>query len=58
MPKITMMASVSNGFPRSKNSIASIFFLEINESAPESTQAPKKCRYNSQWRKMIPKVKK
>jgi hypothetical protein len=30
MPKITMMVSVSNGFPRSKNTIASKFFLEIS----------------------------
>jgi hypothetical protein len=41
MPKITMMTSVSNEFPRSKNSIASKKFGKFLESALERVQGPK-----------------
>jgi hypothetical protein len=42
MPKITMMASVSLGFLRSKNSIASNIFLEISRKSSEKRTGTKK----------------
>jgi hypothetical protein len=42
--KITRMASVSKGFPRSKNSKASKKIRKCLESALESAQPPKKLK--------------
>jgi hypothetical protein len=56
MPKITMMTSVSNEFPRSKNSIASKKNWKISGKCSRKSAGAKKCCYNCQWRKMIPKV--
>jgi hypothetical protein len=57
MPKVTMMASVSNGFQRSKNSIALKKFLEFSRKCSGKHAGAKKVRYNGQCRKMIPMVK-
>jgi hypothetical protein len=51
-----MMVSVSNGFPRSKNIIASKKFPEISQKCSGKRVGTKECRNNGQWRKVIPKV--
>jgi hypothetical protein len=53
-----MMASVSKGFSRSKNRIALKKNSVIFGKCFGKRAGAKKCRYNSQWRKVIPKVEK